>query len=167
MHCREEDEQAIWTWKSFAHPCFSCSLGALAASLVRSVLCGFQGLIPLPSGWVLLLVEDLEKSWILSICKTGKRKGGATFWYQLSLFTPFRMWTSLLCFPSRKRDTEKIKVVCSRISHEGWLIGNFFMLAQFSSCWGQFFQWSLLRELRLAIPIGKEPLWWPWVERVK
>lgn len=131
MHSREEDEQAIWTWKSFAHQCFSCSLAVLAASLVCSVLCDSQGLIHLPSDWVLLLVEDLEKSWTLAICKTGKRKGGAMFWYQLSLF---RMWTSLLCFLSRKRDTEKVKVVCSRTNNEGWLIVNFFLSAPFSSC---------------------------------
>lgn len=148
----------------------------LAASLVHSVVprvfC-VKGLIPLSSDWVLLLAEDWENRWILAICK---RRGGAMFWCHLSSLTPFRMWVSLLCFPSRKRDTEKLEElqcvialsVSSRISHVGCLWGYFLMLAQSGCCWSQLFQWSLLWELRLAIPhphpVGKGPLHWPGVQ---
>lgn len=151
-------------------------LGMLAASLVHSmvprVFC-VKSLIPLPSDWVLLLAEDWRNKWMLAICK---RRGGAVFWCHLSSLTRFRMWTSLLCFPSRKRDTEKLEElwcvivlsVTSRISHVGCLWGYFLMLAQFGCCWSQFFQWSLLWELRLAIPHphagGKGPLHWPGVQ---
>lgn len=155
---------------------FLLLMGMLAASLVHShspQLRGILSLIPLPSAWVLLLAEDWENRWILAICK---RRGGATFWCHLSSLTPFRIWTSLLCFPSRKRDTEKLEElqyvialsVSSRISHVGCLWGYFLMLAQSDCCWSQFFQWSLLCEPRLAIPrphpVGKGPLCWSGVQ---
>lgn len=155
---------------------FLLFLGMLAASLMHSmvprVFC-VKGLIPLSSGWVLLLAEDWENRWMLAICK---RRGGATFWCHLSSLMPFRMWTSLLCFPSSKRDTEKLDElwcvtalsVSSRISHVGCLWGYFLMLAQFGGCWSHLFQWSLLWELRLAIPhphpVGMGLLGWPGVQ---
>lgn len=115
-----EHGRALQISASPAHSYFYF-LGMLAASLLHSVISASQGFPYLwtdPSPVWLSLASGCRFRAQLDIgnlCKTGKRKSGVRFWCNVSLFAPYRMWTSLVCFPSRRGDTERLKVLSCMI----------------------------------------------------